>query len=329
MSAHTELHSIVVPVFNEEEVLDAFHERCCEAMHSIGARFEILYVDDGSRDGSWEKLARIAERDDGVRTVRLSRNFGHQIAISAGMEHAEGDTVTIIDADLQDPPELIGDMIEKWRDGADIVYAIRSSRDGESQLKKGTASAFYRVLRTLASVDIPADAGDFRLMSRRAIDALISMPEQHRFVRGMVAWLGFETASVTFAREARHAGTTKYPFKKMLGFATDGIVAFSTRPLRLAMWAGLLSSATAFLAAIVLTVLRLTGSIHVVEGWTSLAILVLLASGTQLVTVGVLGEYVGRIYTEVRARPLYLIRDTLGFPGDADAAGPHPYPNSF
>lgn len=288
-------------------------------MMDSGESFEILYVDDGSRDGSWEKLVDIAETDECVRTVRLSRNFGHQIAISAGMEHAAGDTVTVIDADLQDPPELISEMIEKWRTGADIVYAIRVARRGESWFKRGSASVFYRTLRGLASVDIPLDAGDFRLMSRRAIDALVAMPEQHRFVRGMVAWLGFDTDTVTFVRDPRHAGETKYPLRRMVHFATDGILAFSIRPLRVAMWMGLLASLAAFAAAAALTVLRLTGAIEVVEGWTSLAILVLLASGVQLITVGVLGEYVGRIYTEVRSRPLYLVRETHGFAEDGIA----------
>ncbi len=316
--SNRELHSVVVPVFNEEEGIEQFHARCSAAMREMGEDYEIVYVDDGSKDTSWDKLVTIAESDNAVRLVRFSRNFGHQIAISAGMEYATGDTVTVIDADLQDPPELIAEMIEKWRDGADIVYAIRTMREGETVFKKLSASAFYRMLRALADVDIPLDAGDFRLMSRRTVEALISMPEHHRFVRGMVAWIGYETDSVTFTREPRFAGETKYPLKKMIVFAADGIMAFSLRPLRIATWLGILTSTGAFVAVILLVILRLTGAIAVVQGWTSLAILVLLTAGVQLVTMGILGEYIGRIYTEVRARPLYLVRDVRGFAG-----GPH------
>ncbi len=280
-----------------------------------GDDYEIVYVDDGSHDGSWMKLDAIAASDPRVRAVRFSRNFGHQIAITAGYDHAKGDTVTTIDSDLQDPPELIAEMIERWRSGADVVYAVRTQRHGETAFKRASASAFYRILRRFADVDTPVDVGDFRLMSRRAVDALQSMPEHHRYVRGMVAWLGFATDSVPFVRDSRAAGETKYPLAKMLRFATDALIAFSIRPLRIATWLGILTSTSAFIAAIVLVVMRLTGAIATVQGWTSLAVLVLLLSGVQLLTVGALGEYVGRIYTEVRHRPLYLVSGLTGFSG--------------
>jgi len=307
------MHSVVVPVYNEVEGIDAFHARCSAAMEAIGDRFEIVYVDDGSKDGSWLKLQSIAEADDRVRLVRFSRNFGHQLAITAGIEHATGDTVTVIDSDLQDPPEVIAQFVARWREGADIVYGARSVRHGESWFKLASAKVFYRVMRSLSDVDMPLDAGDFRLLSRRAAEALKSMPEHHRYVRGMVAWLGFDAVEVEYVRDARVAGVTKYPLAKMIRFATDGIMAFSVRPLRLATWLGLFVSATAFVTAIVLVIMKLTGS-AVVQGWTSLSVLVLLLSGVQLMTIGALGEYIGRIYTEVRHRPLYLVRELRGFP---------------
>jgi len=319
------LHSIVVPVFNEIETIEYFHRRCTDALAGLAEDdYEIVYVDDGSSDGSWGKLQQFAHEDSHVRAVKFSRNFGHQLAITAGYDHASGDTVTSIDSDLQDPPELIPEMIDRWRRGADVVYAVRTHRKGETAFKRLSAAGFYRLLRKLADVDIPVDVGDFRLMSRRAVDALRSMPEQHRYVRGMVAWLGFATDFVPFARDERHAGETKYPLGKMLKFAADGLIAFSTRPLRIAMWMGLATSSVAFVAAIALVVARLTGAIATVQGWTSLAVLVLLVSGVQLLTVGVLGEYVGRVYTEVRRRPLYLLADDVGRrqrPADDTSAG--------
>lgn len=313
MIAGRATHSVVVPVFNEIESIELFHERCVAAMERLEDDYEIVYVDDGSKDGSWDRLASFADGDRHVRAVRFSRNFGHQVAITAGYDHATGDTVTTIDSDLQDPPELIAEMIERWRGGADIVYAVRTRREGETAFKRVSASVFYRLLRRLADVEIPVDVGDFRLMSRRAVDALQSMPEQHRYVRGMVAWLGFTTDMVEFERDSRVAGETKYPLSKMLKFATDGILAFSIRPLRIATWLGVLTSTAAIIAAVVLTVMRLTGAVAVVQGWTSLMVLVLLLSGVQMLTVGALGEYVGRTYSEVRRRPLYLVAGAVGF----------------
>jgi dolichol-phosphate mannosyltransferase len=310
--AHTPLHSVVVPVYNEEEGIHAFHERCSAAMGAVGDDYEIVYVDDGSQDGSWSRLIALADTDPRVHLVRFSRNFGHQTAISAGIEHASGDTVTVIDADLQDPPEVIAAFIERWRDGADIAYGVRTERKGEGWFKLVTARVFYRFMRMMSDVDMPLDAGDFRLLSRRAADSLVSMPESHRYVRGMVAWLGFDAVPVEYVRDARFAGETKYPLRKMMRFAADGVMAFSVRPLRIATWLGLFVSLVAFVTAIALIVLRLAGNFEV-QGWTSTAVLILLLAGVQLVTIGALGEYVGRIYTEVRRRPLYLVRERRGF----------------
>lgn len=305
------LHSVVVPVFNEAEVVDAFHKRASAAMASFGAGYEIVYVDDGSTDGSWERLNAIADRDSHVRLVRFSRNFGHQIAITAGIDHAKGDTVTTIDADLQDPPEVIGELLQAWEGGADVVYAVRAGREGETWFKKLSAATFYRMLRKLTDVDMPVDVGDFRLLSRAATEALRSMPEHHRYVRGMVAWIGYPTASVGYQREARFAGQTKYPLAKMVKFAADGVLAFSLRPLQLATWLGLLVSAAAVVAALWLVVARLTGIVAVVQGWTSLTVLVLLLSGVQLMTIGALGAYLGRTYSEAQHRPLYLVSEVV------------------
>jgi polyisoprenyl-phosphate glycosyltransferase len=320
MIAERPLHSVVVPVFNEADGIAAFHERCAAVLAAIGDQYEIIYVDDGSTDSSWPRLLAIRDGDPQVRLIRLSRNFGHQIAISAGLERAGGDTVTVIDADLQDPPEVITRMVDSWREGADIVYGVRTARRGETRFKRGTAKLFYRTMRNLADVDTPVDVGKFRLLSRRAADALVSMPEHHRYVRGMVAWLGYDSTTVDYARDPRFAGETKYHLSKMVRFALDGILSFSIRPLRIATWVGLLASIAAFATAIALIVLRLFGGVPV-QGWTSLAVLILLASGVQLVTIGTLGEYIGRIWTEVRGRPLYLVRDLRGFPRDDPARG--------
>jgi dolichol-phosphate mannosyltransferase len=306
------LHSIVVPVFNEEEGIALFHARAEAAMRAIGEPFEIIYVDDGSRDTSWGILSALARDHSEVRLIRFSRNFGHQIAITAGMERASGDTTTVIDADLQDPPELIADMIQAWRDGADIVYAVRTSREGESTFKKGTASAFYRLLHKLSPIDVPLDAGDFRLLSRRALDALLSMPERHRYVRGMVAWLGFPTAAVEYSRAARAAGSTKYRLSTMMKLATDGIISLSMRPLQLATWLGVFVSLSAFVSTAWLLIARELDGRNV-EGLTWLTVLVLLLSGVQLLTIGALGEYIGRAYEEARHRPLYVVQDEVGF----------------
>lgn len=304
------IHSIVVPVYDEELVLPAFHARCSTVMRSIGEPYEIVYVDDGSHDGSARVVRELAAQDPHVRLVSLSRNFGHQVAITAGMDHALGETVTVIDADLQDPPEVIPRLVDEWRNGAAVVYAVRSERLGDSALKKKTAHLYYGVLNRLSEVQIPSDAGDFRLMGRAAVDQLRGLPEHHRYVRGLVAWLGGPSASVEYVRDPRAAGESKYPLRKMVLLGADGIVSFSVRPLRLMFWAGLWCAAGAILLAIVLVAMRLAGDIPV-QGWTSLAVIVLFVGGLQIAGIGVLGEYVGRIYAETKGRPQYVLASDL------------------
>ncbi|NTU72090.1 MAG: glycosyltransferase family 2 protein [Coriobacteriia bacterium] len=305
------MHSVVVPVFNEAESVDAFHARCTAALADLqGDDYEIVFVDDGSRDATWDLLQRIAQDDSHVRLVRLSRNFGQPIATTAGYDFSRGDTVTTIDGDLQDPPELIVEMVRRWREGAEIVYAARRKRDGETAFKKASSVAYTRLLRRMTDVDIPVDVGDFRLLSRKAVDALGQMPEQSRYLRGMVAWLGFRSEIVGFDREPRLTGTTKYPLGKMMKLAADGVLSFSVRPLRIATWLGVVTSAAAFIGVATIIVFRFTGIITTVRGWSSIVVLVLMLFGIQLLTIGALGEYMGRIYTEVRRRPLYLVAET-------------------
>ncbi|NMA29409.1 MAG: glycosyltransferase family 2 protein [Burkholderiales bacterium] len=310
---HTPRHSVVVPVYNEAEVLEAFHTRCTSAMQAIGEDYEILYVDDGSQDASWEILVCLAQGDSRVRLLRLSRNFGHQVAISAGIESARGDTVTTLDADLQDPPEVIADLVAAWHEGADVVCAVRQERRGEPWFKCISASAFYSFVNLFSDIPLPAQAGDFRLLSRRAVKALLAMPEKHRYVRGMVAWIGHEVATVGYSREPRAAGRTKYSLPRMLGLASDGILAFSTLPLRAITWLGLGVTSYALAMGLCLVWTHLIGQRSLAWDSTSLATLILLLAGAQFLTLGVLGQYMGRIYSEVRQRPLYLVRERRGF----------------
>ena len=274
--------------------------------------FEIIYVDDGSSDDTATILREIQAADCCVRVVRLSRNFGHQIAITAGLEHASGDAVVIIDADLQDPPEVIGEFLARWREGYDVVYGVRTDRPGETAFKLWTAKAFYRLINRLSDTRIPLDTGDFRLMDRAAVDALLSMPERDRFVRGMVSWLGFSQVAVPYTRAARYAGSTKYPLFKMVRLATDGILSFSITPLRLATWTGFAASGLAILGILYALYAHFFAS-HLVRGWTSSLIAVLFIGGVQLICLGIIGEYVGRIYGESKRRPLYFVRERLGF----------------
>jgi glycosyltransferase involved in cell wall biosynthesis len=310
----SELHSIVVPMFNESLVAGEFHARATKALESL-PDYELIIVDDGSTDDTFTIASDLAERDSHVRVVRLARNFGHQTAITAGIDLAVGDTITVIDADLQDPPELIPDMIEKWRDGADVVFAIRGSRDGESRFKKLTAKVFYRLLRRMAHTDIPLDAGDFRLMNRKAAEGLKAMRERSRYIRGLVGWMGLKRAYVSYSRESRPAGDTKYPLGKMVRLAIDGILSFSTRPLQAATLMGFFSAGLSLVYGIWVMHLRLTTSLPI-EGWSSLMVVLLFFGGVQLITLGIVGEYVGRIYDEVRRRPLYLVGEVRGFSPD-------------
>jgi len=306
--------SVVIPVYNEEDNLPGLYARLTEVLTQIGPRYEIVFVDDGSRDGS-QDLLRAYAADARVVVVELARNFGHQIAISAGLDHARGASVIVMDADLQDPPEVIIEMIARWREGFDVVYGVRRSRAGETFFKKATASLFYRLLRwSLGGVSIPVDAGDFRLMSRAVVLTLRALRERHRFVRGMVSWVGFKQSPLLYDREARFAGETKYPFGKMVRFAIDAITSFSILPLRLASWLGVLVAlvAVAYAMFVVYARLFLGG---VVQGWTTLMIAVALGTSAQLLMTGILGEYVGRIYEEVKRRPLYVTAELLNFTG--------------
>jgi dolichol-phosphate mannosyltransferase len=301
----TPVVSVVVPVYNEAEILDLLHQRLTETLERSGESFELVLVDDGSRDGSWERMQALAAADPRVVLVRLSRNFGHQMAITAGVDAARGEAVALIDADLQDPPEVVLEMLARWREGYDVVYGRRTRRRGETWFKRASAAGFYRVIRRLTSVDIPADTGDFRLMSRRVVDVLKQFQERNRFVRGMVAWIGWRQTAVTYERAERHAGETKYPLRKMLRFAADAIVSFSFAPLRVATGLGLAASGLSFAYAVYAVLARLLGW-GVVHGWASLMVAVLFLGGVQLVSLGIIGEYVGRVYDEVKRRPLYV-----------------------
>ena len=299
-----ELLSVVAPIYNEEALIDEFYARVCAALE--GLQFELVLVDDGSTDGSPDALERLAGTDPRVRVVYLSRNFGHQTALTAGLDHACGNAVVMLDADLQDPPELITRMLDHWRAGCDVVYAVREEREGESRFKLSTARWFYRLFDKLAQVELQHNSGDFRLLDRRALDALLSMRERNRFLRGMTVWVGYTQAAVPYKRDPRYAGETKYTLSKMLRFSLDAISSFSHRPLQLATLLGFLISTLAFIAIPVVIVLRILGSY--LPGFGSITIAVLLLGGIQLIAIGIIGEYVGRIYDEVKGRPLYLVR---------------------
>ncbi len=308
------LLSVVAPIYNEEATILHFYQRVCHALE--GLEFELVLVDDGSRDGSAAALEQIAAGDQRVRVVYLSRNFGHQTALTAGLDHACGDAVVMLDADLQDPPELIVRMLDHWRAGCDVVYAVREKREGESRFKLATARWFYKVFDWLAQVELQHNSGDFRLLDRRALDALLSMRERNRFLRGMTVWVGYTQAAVPYARDARYAGETKFTVRKMVSFSLDAISSFSNRPLQLASLLGFVISTLAFIAIPVVIVLRLMGSY--LPGFGSITISILLLGGIQLISIGIIGEYVGRIYDEVKGRPLYLIRGTHNFVADDD-----------
>lgn len=302
--------SLVVPVFNEEEVIGAFYERASRALRALdGLSYELIFIDDGSRDTSLAQLAAFAAKDPCVRVIKFSRNFGHQIAISAGIDHARGDCVAIIDADLQDPPEVIASMVEQWRKGFDVVYGVRSDRAGETRMKLWTAAAFYRLLGRLTNIHIPANVGDFRLMSRRVVDQVKNLREKDRFVRGLVSWVGFSQTGVVYSRDARFAGETKYPFRKMLKFSFDGITSFSTVPLKLATWLGTATALLAVLYLISVFIQKILG--YTVEGWATIMVAVLFIGSVQLICLGILGEYLGRVFNEVKPRPMYVVEDIL------------------
>jgi glycosyltransferase involved in cell wall biosynthesis len=304
------LVSVVAPVFNEDATIDEFYARVCAALDALP--FELVLVDDGSTDGTPMKLESLAEHDPRVRVVYLSRNFGHQTALTAGLDHARGDAVVMLDADLQDPPEVITTMLDHWRAGCDVVYAVREQRDGESRFKLSTARWFYRLFDKLAQVELQHNSGDFRLLDRRPLDALLSMRERNRFLRGMTVWVGYTQAAVPYHRDSRYAGETKYTLPRMLRFSLDAISSFSHRPLQLATLLGFIISTLAFVAIPVVVVLRILGSY--LPGFSAITILILLLGGIELIAIGIIGEYVGRIYDEVKGRPLYLVKARRNMP---------------
>lgn len=301
-------YSIIAPIYNELESIDELHRRITGVMAGLDGTWELILVDDGSTDGSTDRISALAEIDPHVRPVIFARNFGHQVAITAGWDYARGDAVVIIDADLQDPPEVIPDLIKKWREGYDVVYAVRSDREGESWFKKITASTFYRIIYRITDVKIPVDTGDFRLMDRKVVNVLKTMTERHRFPRGMSAWVGFRQVGVPYRRAARFAGVTKYPFKKMLKLALNAITGFSYFPLQVATYMGFITAGISILAIPLVIILRLTGHMTFLGQATTL-IAVLFLGGVQLLSLGILGEYIGRLYDEAKGRPLYIVRN--------------------
>jgi polyisoprenyl-phosphate glycosyltransferase len=304
--------SVVIPCYNEEACLPELHRRVAAAAQGcFGGDHEIVLINDGSRDRTWPIMQELATTDPNLVCINLARNHGHQLALTAGLDLCRGELILVIDADLQDPPELLPDMLKTMQaEAADVVYGLRTSRDGESLAKKVTAGLFYRTLDRLTDINIPLDTGDFRLISRRALDVLMAMPEQARFVRGMVAWIGFRQVPFPYARAQRHAGVTNYPFTKMLSLAFDAITGFSTAPLRFASHAGLWLVGLLVLVAIYILARWLSGA--TVEGWTSLALLVIGLGAAQMLVLGVIGEYLGRVYVESKRRPLYIVADVLG-----------------
>lgn len=298
------LLSVIVPVFNEEEVVEKTFLTLENVLSEV--EHELIFVNDGSRDRTREIVEGLLEKFPGNRLVNFSRNFGHQAAFSAGLQAAQGDAVVIIDGDLQDPPELIHEMLTKWREGYQVVYAQRRSRQGETWFKKTTAHWFYRILNNLTSIDIPPDTGDYRLMDRRVVDQINALPERSRFLRGLVCWVGFKRTGLLYDRAERFAGTSKYPLRKMLRLAIDGITSFSTLPLRLSFTMGLVATLVAFIIGVWGVVEKFIHPVTTSPGWTSLIVAIVFLGGIQLITIGILGEYIGRIYDEVKQRPLYI-----------------------
>lgn len=297
--------SVVVPAFNEEANVETMHRRLVAALDDVVESLEILFIDDGSSDATWSRVRDLAASDGRVRGIRFARNFGHQAALTAGVDAANGRAVVIIDGDLQDPPEVIPEMVARWREGFEVVYGQREEREGETWFKLATAALFYRILRGITNVDIPVDTGDFRLMGPRAVSAFRALPERNRFIRGLVSWIGFPQTAVRYRRQARSQGATKFPVRKMLRFALDGITSFSYFPLRLATWTGFAVSIFAFLYILVVLVLKAVGISWL--GYTSLMASILFLGGVQLLMIGIMGEYLGRIFDEVKRRPLYLV----------------------
>jgi len=319
------LLSVIVPCFNEEPVVRDTYQRLSQVLRSLAdADHELIFVDDGSTDETFSVLAAIQNEDSRVGVLRLSRNFGHQVAFTAGLEAAGGDAVVVIDGDLQDPPEVIPEMLRLWREGNHVVYGTRISREGESRFKLITAKVFYRLINRLSETEMPIDTGDFRLMDRKVVEVLRAMPERGRFMRGMVSWAGFRQVALPYRRESRRAGQSKYPLLKMIQFAMDGIISFSVLPLRLVTMTGFLTICLAIVGIIFAVVDRVFGlyDLRLGRGWASLYVAVLFLGGVQLLSLGMIGEYLGRIYTEVKRRPLYAVQERLGF--DVQSEKQHP-----
>lgn len=312
------LISVVVPMYFEEEVARECYKRLKKVMDENSINYEFIFVNDGSTDKTMDILREIAVKDERAKVLDFSRNFGHQIAVTAGTFYAKGDAVVIIDADLQDPPELICDMIEKWQQGYDVVYAKRKKRNGESWFKLITAKYFYRFLDNMSETTIPKDTGDFRLMDRQVVEAFKAMPEKNRFVRGMVSWVGFKQIPLEYERDERFAGETKYPLKKMIKFAKDGIIGFSSKPLRLMSSLGFVTIILAIAILIYSLIVKLLGH-NVTTGWTSIMVAITLFSGVQMLCLGIIGEYIARIYDESKGRPLFIIKDKINIQEDNDS----------
>ncbi|HEY5676457.1 MAG TPA: glycosyltransferase family 2 protein [Myxococcales bacterium] len=322
--------SLVLPIFNEEAVIPELHARLQKFLPALGVATEVVFVDDGSRDRSLELLKKLSAAEPRYRVLSFARNFGHQAAITAGLDQARGEAVVVMDADLQDPPEVVLEMVAKWREGFDVVYGRRRTREGETRLKLLTAKWFYRIFARLIPIEVPLDTGDFRLMSRRIVMVLRELRETHRFIRGLVAWLGFRQTAVLYDRPVRFAGETKFPFAKMLRFAIDGITSFSILPLRFATWLGMFISLCSVAVAIWAVVARFV--FHAtVPGWTTVIVMVSLLAAVQLIMIGILGEYVGRIYEQVKLRPLYVVSEKINCAEEAadDAAAPVQAPVSL
>src|SRR5215469_182735 len=311
-------YSIVIPIYNEEESFPALVKRLRDVMDQLDGPAEVVLVDDGSKDASYQLLTDVNAEDPRFKIVQLSRNFGHQIAITAGMDVASGQAVIVMDADLQDPPEVILQMAQRWQEGYEVVYAVREQRDGETLFKRKTATIFYGIQRRLAEIDQPMEVGDFRLVDRKALDAFLQMRERNRYVRGMFSWVGFRQTAVPYRRASREAGESKYPLRKMMRLALDGFVGFSTAPLRFALTLGLLMAAASVAYGIVIIALKLAG-LSFQAGYASLLATITFLSGVQLTVIGMVGQYVARIYDEARARPLYLVREARGFAADGHA----------
>jgi polyisoprenyl-phosphate glycosyltransferase len=312
--------SIIAPIYNEADCLQELYRRVSGVMDSTGDSWELVLIDDGSLDGSTEQIRELAKKDFRVKPVIFARNFGHQIAVTAGLDYSHGQAVVIIDADLQDPPEVILDLIAKWREGYQVVYAVRGEREGESWFKTFTASFFYRIIHRITDVKIPLDTGDFRLLDRKVVNVLNSMHEKHRFLRGMAAWVGFKSIGVTYKRAARFAGETKYPFKKMLKLALNAITGFSYFPLQLATYVGFFAAGISIIAIPVVIILRIAGS-QTFLGQASTLLAVLFLGGVQLISLGIIGEYLGRVYDEVKGRPLYIVSEAPEKPVQPSSLG--------